>query len=146
MSSPIRKLYVLKKSKLSDIKNIISNIDTPQTMETKKIYKPWGWYESLLKYPGYQIKILHVDPNGKLSLQSHRRRTEHWIVLEGTAQIQKNNKIFSLSINESTCIDKNDKHMLWNDQSTPLKLIEIQISDYLEEDDIIRFDDIYDRV
>ena len=112
----------------------------------QKIYKPWGWYESLLKYPGYQIKILHVDPNGKLSLQSHRRRTEHWIVLEGTAQIQKNNKIFSLSINESTCIDKNDKHMLWNDQSTPLKLIEIQIGDYLEEDDIIRFDDIYDRV
>lgn len=141
-----QKTLCIEKSKLSDIKNIISNIDTLQTMETKKIYKPWGWHESLLKYPGYQIKILHVDPNGKLSLQSHRRRTEHWIVLEGTAQIQKNNKIFSLSINESTCIDKNDKHMLWNDESTPLKLIEIQIGDYLEEDDIIRFNDIYDRV
>lgn len=141
-----QKTLCIEKSKLGDIRNIISNIDTPQSIDTKKIYKPWGWYESLLKYPSYQIKILHVDPSGKLSLQSHRRRTEHWIVLEGTAQIQKNNKIFSLSINESTCIDKNDKHMLWNDQSTPLKLIEIQIGDYLEEDDIIRFDDIYDRV
>ena len=94
------------------MKKIISNIGTLQTMDTKKIHKPWGWYESLLKYPGYQIKILHVNPKGKLSLQSHSRRTEHWKVLEGIAQVQKNNKIFSLSSNESTCIYKNDKHTL----------------------------------
>ena len=128
------------------MKKIISNIGTLQTMDTKKIHKPWGWYESLLKYPGYQIKILHVNPKGKLSLQSHSRRTEHWIVLEGIAQVQRNNKTFSLSSNESTFIDKNDKHTLWNDESTSLKLIEIQIGDYLEEDDIIRYEDVYDRI
>ena len=128
------------------MKKIISNIGTLQTMDTKKIHKPWGWYESLLKYPGYQIKILHVNPKGKLSLQSHIRRTEHWIVLEGIAQVQRNNKTFSLSSNESTFIDKNDKHTLWNDESTSLKLIEIQIGDYLEEDDVIRYEDVYGRI
>mgnify|MGYP001186726895 CR=1 FL=1 len=141
-----QKTLCIEKSKLSDIKNILSNTDSLQSVDVNKIYKPWGWYESLVKYPGYQIKILHVNPKGKLSLQSHNRRTEHWIVLDGIAQVQKNNKTFSLSSNESTFIDKNVKHTLWNNESTSLKMIEIQIGDYLEEDDIIRYDDVYDRI
>ena len=112
----------------------------------KKVYKPWGWYESLLKLPNYQIKLSHVNPYGKLSLQSHKKRSEHWIVVEGVAHVQKNDKNLILSRNESIYLDQKEKHKLWNDESTPLKIVEIQIGDYVEEDDIIRYDDAYDRV
>ena len=66
------------------------------------MHKPWGWYESLLKLPNYQIKLLNVNPNGVLSLQSHKQRAEHWIVVEGSAQVQKNNDIYTLTRNQST--------------------------------------------
>ena len=103
-------------------------------------------YESLIKLPNYQVKILHVNSNGRLSLQSHNQRSEHWIVIEGIAQVKKNNETFSLLRGQSIFLDKKDKHTLWNEESVPLKLVEVQIGDYLEEDDIVRYEDVYDRV
>ena len=139
-----QKTLCIEKSRLNDIKNILSDHKIFSSTNIRKVHKPWGWYESLLKLPNYQIKLLNVNPNGVLSLQSHKQRAEHWIVVEGSAQVQKNNDIYTLTRNQSTFLDKEDKHKLWNKGSKPLQLIEVQIGDYLEEDDITRFDDIYD--
>ncbi len=139
-----QKTLCIEKSRLNDIKNILSDHKIFSSTNIRKIHKPWGWYESLLKLPNYQIKLLNVNPNGVLSLQSHKQRAEHWIVVEGSAQVQKNNDIYTLTRNQSTFLDKEDKHKLWNKGSKPLQLIEVQIGDYLEEDDITRFDDTYD--
>ena len=91
-------------------------------------------------------KDFNVNSNGKISLQSHNQRSEHWIVIEGIAQVKKNNETFSLLRGQSIFLDKKDKHTLWNEESVPLKLVEVQIGDYLEEDDIVRYEDVYDRV
>jgi len=138
------KTLCIDKNLSGEIKNILLKHDELATFKQKKEFRPWGWYESLLKLPNYQIKILHVNPYSELSLQSHDRRSEHWIVLEGTASVQKNKKIYNLKKNESIYLDKKEMHKLWNKSKEPLKIIEVQIGDYLEEDDIIRHDDIYD--
>ena len=138
------KTLCIDKNLSGEIKNILLKHDELATFKQKKEFRPWGWYESLLKLPNYQIKILHVNPYSELSLQSHDRRSEHWIVLEGTASVQKNKKIYNLEKNESIYLDKKEMHKLWNKSKEPLKIIEVQIGDYLEEDDIIRHDDIYD--
>ncbi len=140
------KTLCIDKSRSNDIKNLLAKHDELATLKHKREYKPWGWYESLLKLKNYQIKILHVNPHEELSLQSHDRRSEHWIVLEGNAHVQKNNKLFNLKKNESIFLDKKEKHKIWNKEKEPLKVIEVQIGDYLEEDDIVRYDDSYNRV
>lgn len=141
-----QKTLCINKNKLNTLKAILSNNEKSSLTSDKKNYKPWGWYESLIKLPNYQVKILHVNSNGKLSLQSHNQRSEHWIVIEGIAQVKKNNETFSLLRGQSIFLDKKDKHTLWNEESVPLKLVEVQIGDYLEEDDIVRYEDVYDRV
>ncbi len=140
------KTLCIDKSRTNDIKNLLSKHDELAKLKHKKEYRPWGWYESLLKLPNYQIKILHVNPYEELSLQSHDRRSEHWIVLEGNAHVQKNDKLFNLKKNESIHLDKKEKHKIWNKEKEPLKIVEVQIGDYLEEDDIVRYDDSYNRV
>ncbi len=140
------KTLCIDKSRSNDIKNILSTHNDLSLIKSKKEYRPWGWYKSLLKLPGYQVKILHINPNGELSLQSHAKRSEHWIILEGSAHVQKSKKIFNLKKNESIYLDKREKHKLWNKSDKPLKIIEVQIGDYLEEDDIVRYDDLYNRV
>ena len=109
------------------------------------VCRPWGSYTVLHEAAGYKIKIIEVDPGSKLSLQLHHQRSEHWVVLSGEAKITKGEEIISLKPGESIDIPKEAKHRLENPSSTPLSIIEIQNGDYLEEDDIVRFDDIYGR-
>ena len=108
--------------------------------------RPWGWYEVIDQGNRYKVKRIEVNPNASLSLQKHLHRAEHWVVVEGTAQIEVDEKIFIIKENESTYIPLGSKHRLSNPGKIPLRIIEVQSGSYLEEDDIERFDDEYGRI
>ena len=107
--------------------------------------RPWGWYEVIDQGNRYKVKRIEVKPNASLSLQKHLHRAEHWVVVEGTAQIEVDGKISIIKENESTYIPLGSKHRLSNPGKIPLRIIEVQSGSYLEEDDIERFDDNYGR-
>ena len=107
--------------------------------------RPWGWYEVIDQGNRYKVKRIEVKPNASLSLQKHLHRAEHWVVVEGTAQIEVDGKVFIIKENESTYIPLGSKHRLSNPGKIPLRIIEVQSGSYLEEDDIERFDDNYGR-
>jgi mannose-1-phosphate guanylyltransferase / mannose-6-phosphate isomerase len=111
-----------------------------------RVFRPWGWYQSIAGGPGFQVKKIHIKSQAKLSLQSHAKRAEHWVVVSGTVKITRGEDIFDLSANESTYIPVNTKHRLENTGNEPVMIIEIQSGDYLGEDDIIRYDDHYGRM
>ena len=113
--------------------------------ENRKVYRPWGWYDSIERGDKFQVKRLHVYPKARLSLQSHEHRSEHWVVVNGTALIEKNGEKQLLSENESTFIPLGCKHRLSNPGKMRLELIEVQSGAYVGEDDIVRFEDIYGR-
>ena len=108
--------------------------------------RPWGWYDVIDQGNRYKVKSIEVNPNASLSLQKHLHRAEHWVVVEGTAQIEVDEKITIIKENESTYIPLGSKHRLSNPGKIPLRIIEVQSGSYLEEDDIERFDDDYGRV
>lgn len=108
-------------------------------------YRPWGTYEVLGDWAGYKIKRISVNPHSCLSLQRHKHRKEHWIVVEGFATVQKGDKVYTLHVNDSIVISKGQTHRLTNSTDKPLVVIEVQIGDYLGEDDIERLEDIYGR-
>ena len=110
-----------------------------------KVTKPWGSYQVLDEGSKYSIKRLIVNPGGKLSLQSHIYRSEHWVVVEGIAEVTLNESIKILNSNENIFIPKNSKHRLANKQKEDLIIIEVWFGDNLDESDIIRYEDIYDR-
>ena len=107
--------------------------------------RPWGWYDVIDQGNRYKVKSIEVNPNASLSLQKHLHRAEHWVVVEGTAQIEVDEKIFIIKENESTYIPLGSKHRLSNPGKIPLRIVEVQSGSYLEEDDIERFDDNYGR-
>ena len=107
--------------------------------------RPWGWYDVIDQGNRYKVKSIEVNPNASLSLQKHLHRAEHWVVVEGTAQIEVDGKISIIKENESTYIPLGSKHRLSNPGKIPLRIIEVQSGSYLEEDDIERFDDNYGR-
>ena len=109
------------------------------------VSKPWGTYQVLEEASNYLIKRIVVSPNGKLSLQSHSNRSEHWIVVHGTAQVTINEQIKTLKTNHNIFIPVNTKHRLANNSQLPLVVIEVWYGDILNENDIIRYDDIYNR-
>lgn len=109
------------------------------------VERPWGCYTVLHKDKGYKIKIIEVSTGSKLSLQMHYQRSEHWVVLSGEAKVTRDGEIIMLKPGESVDIPKEAKHRLENIGFEPLSIIEIQNGEYLEEDDIVRFDDIYGR-
>jgi len=113
--------------------------------QQETVCRPWGSYTVLHQDAGYKVKIIEVNAGSKLSLQMHHHRSEHWVVLSGEAKITRDNEIFILKPQESIDISKQAKHRLENTGTVPLSIIEIQNGDYLEEDDIVRFDDIYGR-
>ena len=113
--------------------------------QQETVERPWGNYTVLHQDVGYKVKIIEVNPGSKLSLQLHHKRSEHWVVLSGEAKITRDEEIFVLKPQESIDIPKEAKHRLENPGTAPLSIIEIQNGDYLEEDDIVRFDDIYGR-
>ena len=141
-------LLVANKNCSQEIKNIVSILNNRKFKEAKqhkKIHRPWGYYLSIEENNYWQIKKILVNPRASLSLQMHNHRSEHWIVVEGKAKVQLNEETKILSKNESIYIPIKSKHRLSNPSESPLILIEVQTGEYLGEDDIIRFDDIYGR-
>ncbi|KTC64844.1 phosphomannose isomerase GDP mannose pyrophosphorylase (plasmid) [Legionella adelaidensis] len=113
--------------------------------EHLRVPRPWGFYEILAEGPTFKVKRLMIKPQAKISLQTHRFRAEHWVVVEGVAEVIKDEECLQLHANQSTYIPPNTKHRLSNMGDVPLFVIEVQSGTYLGEDDIVRFDDIYQR-
>lgn len=131
-----------------NVKHIVEQLQSEQREEylsPSRVYRPWGWYERLDSGGHYQVKRLMVKPGEQLSMQSHRHRAEHWIVVSGTVQVSNNDKTFLMSENESTYIPIGHRHRLGNPGKLPALLIEVQSGSYLGEDDIERYEDIYGR-
>ena len=112
----------------------------------RKVYRPWGWYDSIEAGENFQVKKLHVNPGAKLSLQMHDKRAEHWVVVSGTATATNGEEILTLKAGDSTYISIGKMHSLENKSDEPLEIIEVQSGTYIGEDDIVRFEDIYGRV
>ena len=141
-------LLVSSKKNSQDIKNIIQNLKIDNRSELdnhRKVYRPWGYYDSIDIGEGFRVKRILVNPGSKLSLQKHKKRSEHWVIVKGIAIITCGEKVFKLKENQSTYIPKEEIHRLENQEDTPLEIIEIQTGSYLEEDDIIRLEDDYHR-
>lgn len=131
--------------KVKQIANILGSSDRDEADIHRKVYRPWGNYESIDNAERFQVKRITVNPGEQLSLQKHHHRAEHWIVVNGTALVTCDGKEFLLSENESTYIPIGAMHRLENPGKIPLELIEVQSGAYLGEDDIERFDDKYGR-
>ena len=141
-------VMICHKDKVEEIKDIIGLLKNENRDEVKcsrQVYRPWGFYDSIDNGEGYQVKRITVKPGAKLSVQKHSYRSEHWVVVSGTAKVTKGNETFLLSKNESTYIPLGEVHALENPGKKNLELIEVQSGSYLGEDDIVRFDDIYGR-
>ena len=110
-----------------------------------RVHRPWGWYQGLNRGDRYQVKCIMVKPGGRLSLQSHFHRSEHWVVVTGTVEVTRGETVEMLSENQSTYIPVGEKHRLANPGKIPAFLIEVQSGAYLNEDDIVRYDDVYHR-
>lgn len=131
-----------------DVKNIVAKLGKQQREEHalhRKVYRPWGWYDSIDEEERFKVKRIQVKPGASLSLQKHHHRAEHWIVVKGTAEITCGEQTFLLHENQSTYIPLGEKHRLANPGNIPLEIIEVQSGSYLGEDDIVRFADTYGR-
>tara|TARA_B100000886_G_scaffold307078_1_gene239859 strand:+ start:7133 stop:8578 length:1446 start_codon:yes stop_codon:yes gene_type:complete len=131
--------------KVKKIVKELKNNKFPEGQNHRKIYRPWGHYLSVVEDLRWQVKLIHVKPGEKLSLQMHHHRSEHWVVVKGTAQVELDNNIDILAENESIYIPLGSKHRLSNPGKIPLTLIEVQSGSYVGEDDIVRFQDKYGR-
>lgn len=141
-------LLVVHRDRVQDVKEIVARLKRdgrPQARLHRKVYRPWGSYDSVDAAEHFQVKRITVKPGASLSLQMHKHRAEHWIVVNGTARVTCDDRVFDLHENQSTHIPLGAKHRLQNLGSAPLELIEVQSGDYLGEDDIVRFEDIYGR-
>ena len=141
-------ILISKKNRSQEVKEVVkflNNNSIPEGHKHRKIYRPWGSYESIVEDSRWQVKLINVKPSEQLSLQMHHHRSEHWIVVKGTAKVEVNNKVEILSENQSTYIPLGSKHRLSNPGKIPLILIEVQSGSYVGEDDIIRFEDKYGR-
>lgn len=107
--------------------------------------RPWGSYHILDEGPDFKVKRILVSPGGRLSLQSHKHRGEHWTVVRGIATVTVNDRVFTLRRAEATFVPLGARHRLENLETEPLEMIEVQLGDYVGEDDIIRYDDVYSR-
>ena len=141
-------ILIQKKGMGEDVKKIVNKLKEKKAKELKNSligYRPWGKYEILIDTPNYKVKKITVYSQGKLSLQTHKHRAEHWIVVSGNASIVNGYENIILKKNESTFIPVNTYHRLENKEQVNLEIIEVQTGTYLEEDDIIRYDDVYNR-
>jgi mannose-1-phosphate guanylyltransferase/mannose-6-phosphate isomerase len=141
-------ILVASREKSQDVKNIVNQLGREQRGEQmlhRKVHRPWGWYDSIDNGPRHQVKRIMVKPGASLSLQMHHHRAEHWIVVNGTAEITNGDKVLLLTENQSTYIPLGQTHRLANPGKVPLEIIEVQSGSYLGEDDIVRFEDTYGR-
>jgi mannose-1-phosphate guanylyltransferase/mannose-6-phosphate isomerase len=141
-------VLVADRNHVQDVKRIVEHLKSqkrPEAALHRRVYRPWGSYESLITSDRFQVKRIIVNPGQTLSLQMHHHRAEHWIVVHGTAEVTCEEKVFMLGEDESTYIPLGHKHRLANPGRIPLELIEVQSGAYLGEDDIVRFEDNYGR-
>jgi mannose-1-phosphate guanylyltransferase / mannose-6-phosphate isomerase len=140
---------IATQDKAQEIKEIIKFLQANDRCESsthRKVYRPWGWYDSLDKKENFQVKRIYVNPGASLSMQSHKYRSEHWVVIKGTAIVLKGDSSFTLNKNQSTYIPAGEKHSLKNSSTQDcLEIIEVQSGSYFGEDDIIRYKDEYNR-
>lgn len=130
------------------LKDVVQHLKNESRSEIdchSKVYRPWGQYETIDSGDGYLVKRIMVKPGASLSLQSHQYRSEHWVVVRGTAEVTRGEEVFILNQNQSTYISKGLKHRLSNPGQDNLEIIEVQSGSYLDEEDIVRYDDVYGR-
>lgn len=142
-------ILVQKKGQSDNVKKVVEYLKATNRKELDHNimgYRPWGKYKVLVDDENHKVKKLIVYPGATLSLQSHKRRSEHWIVVRGTATVINGDHEITLKENESTYIPANNKHRLSNQGTSGLEIIEVQTGDYFEEDDIFRYEDIYNRI
>ncbi len=140
---------VCDRSRAEDIKSLVTRVRSsyPELTEVHRtVHRPWGTYTVLEESANFKIKRIVVNPGAKLSMQSHKHRSEHWVVVSGEAAITNGDMEFTLLANQSTYIPKTHRHRLANNGTLPLAIIEVQCGDYVGEDDIVRFDDTYGRL
>ena len=141
-------VLVAAKDRVQQVKDVVARLkadDRSHAVLHREVHRPWGSYDSIDQDEGFQVKRIKVKPGGRLSLQSHKCRAEHWIVVRGTARVTRDNDVFELHANQSTYIPLGAKHRLENPGTEVLELIEVQSGDYLGEDDIVRYEDVYGR-
>ncbi|MGC3983270.1 MAG: mannose-1-phosphate guanylyltransferase/mannose-6-phosphate isomerase [Pseudorhodoferax sp.] len=141
-------VLVASKDRTQDVKKIVDALKREGRSEGqlhRKVFRPWGWYDSVDNGARFQVKRIVVKPGGQLSLQMHHHRAEHWIVVSGTAKVTRDKESYLVSENESTYIPLGSTHRLENPGRLPLEMIEVQSGSYLGEDDIVRFEDVYGR-
>ena len=141
-------VLVAPKERAQDVKKAVELLKAKQSPQAEifpKDHRPWGWFESMALGGGFQVKRIYVKPGGALSLQSHKYRSEHWVVVEGKAKITIDKETLVLNKGQSVFVPLGAKHRLENPYESPVLLIEVQIGSYFGEDDIIRYDDLYLR-
>ena len=141
-------VLVADRQRSQDVKKLVSRLDKDRRTEHalhRKVHRPWGWYDSVDAGPRFQVKRIMVNPGATLSLQMHHHRAEHWIVVQGTAEVTCGDRKMILTENQSTYIPLGETHRLANPGKLPLEIIEVQSGSYLGEDDIVRFEDTYGR-
>lgn len=141
-------ILVGKADRMQEVKDVVARLKAEKRSEAawhRKVYRPWGAYDSIDHGERFQVKRITVKPGGTLSLQMHHHRAEHWIVVSGTAEVTRGDEVILLAENQSTYIPLGVTHRLRNPGKFPLELIEVQSGSYLGEDDIVRFEDTYGR-
>lgn len=141
-------ILVGKADRMQEVKDVVARLKADKRSEAawhRKVYRPWGAYDSIDHGERFQVKRITVKPGGTLSLQMHHHRAEHWIVVSGTAEVTRGDEVILLAENQSTYIPLGVTHRLRNPGKLPLELIEVQSGSYLGEDDIVRFEDTYGR-
>ena len=141
-------VLVVHKDRAQDVKAVVNFLKEAKRSEHinhRKVYRPWGYYEGVDAGETFQVKRITVNPGAALSLQMHHKRAEHWIIVKGTAKVTRGEDVFTLIANQSTYIPLGTKHRLENPDTIPLEMIEVQSGSYLGEDDIVRFEDRYNR-
>ena len=128
-----------------DVKKAVALLKDGIAQRNAKDYRPWGWFESLVIGERFQVKRIHVKPGGSLSLQSHSHRSEHWVVVAGTAKVTIDETEQLVTEGQSVYVPLGSIHRMENPGKLPMVLIEVQIGGYLGEDDIIRYQDEYSR-
>ncbi|BCT91843.1 xanthan biosynthesis protein XanB [Lysobacter helvus] len=139
---------IARKDRVQDVKAIVDRLKAAGRQEHlfhRKVYRPWGSYDSVDAGPRFQVKRLVLKPGAVLSLQKHHKRAEHWVVVSGTAEVTCDDRVFDLHENQSTYIPLGSVHRLRNRTAEPVELIEVQSGSYLGEDDIVRLEDVYGR-
>ena len=141
-------VLVARKDRAQDLKILVNELKAKGITQAENLprdFRPWGWYESIARGPRFQVKRIVVNPGAALSLQSHCHRSEHWIVVEGTAKVTIDKEVKLVCENQSVYIPLGAKHRLENPGKLSLTLIEVQTGSYFGEDDITRYEDIYKR-